>query len=198
MIIFSFVSFCQGCYSVSFHFNQIVNKKKRKKMYFFNDAVWRPILPMSPNRRSLFEDPREDLLAVFLLQVFITLILCKILGKILSFIHQPAVIGQILGGIILGPSGLGFIPGFSSFLFAEHTLNSLQLVASLGLIFFMFYLGLKMDPGEIRRGWRRTLPIASASIIIPVGVGCATSLWLYKMATPGVDKVSFILFIGRK
>ncbi len=147
--------------------------------------------------RSLLEDPREDLLAAFLLQVFVTLVLCKILGKILSFIHQPAVIGQILAGIILGPSALGFIPGFSSFLFAPHTLNSLQLVSSLGLIFFMFNLGLKMDLNEIREGWRKTLPIASVSIIIPVGVGCATSLWLYRMAATGVNKVSFILFVGR-
>jgi Kef-type K+ transport system membrane component KefB len=168
-------------------------------MSFFNGAFWQPILPMSTaNRRSLFEDPREDLLSVFLLQVFVTLILCKILAKILSFIHQPAVIGQILAGIILGPSALGFIPGFSSFLFAPHTLISLQLIASLGLILFMFYLGLKMDPNEIRHGWRQTLPIASVSIIVPVGIGCATSLWLYRMATPGVDKISFILFIGRR
>ena len=154
--------------------------------------------PSGPTKRSVFKDPREDLLAVFLLQVFVTLILCKILAKILSFIHQPAVIGQIIAGIILGPSCLGFIPGFSSFLFAEHTLNSLQLVASLGLIFFMFYLGLKMDPNEIKRGWQRTIPIASTGIIVPVGIGCAVSLWFYQMAPPGVNKAAFILFIGRK
>ena len=163
-------------------------------MYRFYDDIR---LPMPPQQRSVFEDPREDVLAVFLLQVFVTLILSKILAKLLAFIHQPAVIGQILAGIILGPSALGFIPGFSGFLFAPHTLNSLQLVASLGLIFFMFYLGLKMDPNEIRQGWRRTLPIASVSIIVPVGIGCAVSLWLYQMSAPGVNKISFILFIGR-
>lgn len=157
-----------------------------------------PPPPLRPQRRDLFEDPREDPLAVFLLQVFVTLILCKVLAKLLSFIHQPAVIGQILGGIILGPSAMGFIPGFSSFLFAPHTLNSLQLVASLGLIFFMFYLGLRMDPNEIRRGWRQTLPIATVSIVIPVGIGCATSLWLYPMAAAGVNKAAFILFIGKR
>jgi len=168
-------------------------------MSFFYDGFRRPILSMPPsNRRSLFEDPREDLLSVFLLQVFTTLILSKILAKILSFIHQPAVIGQILAGIILGPSALGFIPGFSGFLFATHTLISFQLISSLGLIFFMFYLGLKMDPNEIKQGWRRTLPVASASIIVPVGVGFVVSLWLYRMAAVGTDKISFILFVGRK
>jgi len=174
-------------------------------MSFFHDGFRQPrpvpvLLPMRPDRRSIFEDPRQDLLSIFLLQVFATLIICKILAKILSFIHQPAVIGQILGGIVLGPSVLGFIPGFSSFLFAEHTLDSLQLIASLGLIFFMFYLGLKLDLNEIREGWRHTLPIAATSIIVPVSVGCATSLWLYQMqmATTGTSKAAFILFVGRK
>lgn len=167
-------------------------------MYFFREDTWQPIPPRPSNRRSLFEDPREDLLSIFLLQVLTTLILCKILAKILSLIHQPAVIGQILGGIILGPSALGFIPGFSSFLFAPHTLDFLQLVSSLGLIFFMFYLGLKMDANEIKQGWKHTLPIASASIIVPVGIGCLTSLWLYKMAPVDTNKPAFILFVGRK
>ena len=146
---------------------------------------------------NLFEDPRHDPVAAFLLQVFITLVLCKIFTKLLSYIRQPAVIGQILAGIVLGPSGFGFIPGFSSFVFASHTLASFQLVASLGLIFFMFYLGLKLDPNEIRQGYKRTLPVALVSITIPVGIGCATSLWLYSMVSPSVSKVSFILFVGK-
>ena len=55
----------------------------------------------------LFEDPHESPLAMFLMQVFITLIVCKILAKLLSFIRQPQVIGQIIAGIIFGPSILG-------------------------------------------------------------------------------------------
>ncbi|CAF4282221.1 unnamed protein product [Rotaria socialis] len=145
---------------------------------------------------NLFEDPRKDPVAAFLLQVFITLILSKIFTKLLSFIHQPAVIGQIVAGIVLGPSVLGFVPGFSSFVFDTHTIASFQLVSSLGLIFFMFYLGLKMNPNEIRQGWQRTLPVALVSIIVPVSIGCVTSLWLYAMVPPNVSKASFILFVG--
>jgi len=55
----------------------------------------------------LFEDPHNSPLAMFLMQVFITLIVCKILAKLLSFIRQPQVIGQIIDGIIFGPSVLG-------------------------------------------------------------------------------------------
>lgn len=56
---------------------------------------------------ALFEDPHKLPLAIFLMQVFITLVTCKILGKLLSFIRQPQVIGQIIAGIIFGPSILG-------------------------------------------------------------------------------------------
>ena len=56
---------------------------------------------------TLFENPHESPLAMFLMQVFITLIVCKILAKLLSFIRQPQVIGQIIAGIIFGPSILG-------------------------------------------------------------------------------------------
>ena len=55
----------------------------------------------------LFEDPRTIPLATFLMQVFITLVVCKILAKLLSYIRQPQVIGQIIAGIIFGPSVLG-------------------------------------------------------------------------------------------
>jgi Kef-type K+ transport system membrane component KefB len=56
---------------------------------------------------TLFEDPHSSALATFLMQVFITLVVCKILAKLLSFIRQPQVIGQIIAGIIFGPSILG-------------------------------------------------------------------------------------------
>ena len=56
---------------------------------------------------QLFEDPRTLPLAIFLLQVFLTLIVCKLFAKILSYIRQPQVIGQIIVGIIFGPSVLG-------------------------------------------------------------------------------------------
>ena len=60
---------------------------------------------------ELFENPSEVPLATFLMQVFITLVVCKILAKLLSYIRQPQVIGQIIAGIIFGPSILGKKPG---------------------------------------------------------------------------------------
>lgn len=63
---------------------------------------------------QLFEDPHETPLGTFLMQVFITLVVCKILAKLLSFIRQPQVIGQIIAGIIFGPSILGKLTAIST------------------------------------------------------------------------------------
>lgn len=55
-----------------------------------------------------------------------------------------------------------------------------------------------MDPNEIQTGYKRSIPIAIASITIPVGVGCLASLWLYSIVSPNVNKASFILFVGEQ
>ncbi|CAF0903198.1 unnamed protein product [Adineta ricciae] len=145
----------------------------------------------------LFEDPRHLPFATFLMQVFITLVVCKVLAKLLSYIRQPQVIGQIIAGIIFGPSVLGNIPAWTNTVWPESSLKTFQLIANLGLIFFMFFLGLELDLDQIKRSWKITIPVAAASVIVPVGLGCAVSLWLYE-DNEGLrtSKVAFILFIG--
>ncbi|CAF1281212.1 unnamed protein product [Rotaria sordida] len=146
---------------------------------------------------TLFENPHESPLAMFLMQVFITLIVCKILAKLLSFIRQPQVIGQIIAGIIFGPSILGFAKGWTEAIWPASSLKVFQLIANLGLIFFMFFLGLELDLDQIKANWKVTIPVACVSIIFPVGIGCAVALWFYQM-NDGIDasKTAFILFIA--
>ncbi|CAF3611322.1 unnamed protein product [Adineta steineri] len=145
----------------------------------------------------LFEDPRHLPLGTFLMQVFITLVVCKFLAKLLSFIRQPQVIGQIIAGIIFGPSILGNIPAWTNAIWPASSLKTFSLIANLGLIFFMFFLGLELDLDQIKRSWKITLPVAAVSIIIPVGIGCAVSLWLYEdNGGLSTSKAAFILFIG--
>ncbi|CAF1375598.1 unnamed protein product [Adineta ricciae] len=146
---------------------------------------------------TLFENPHESPLAMFLLQVFITLIVCKCLAKLLSFVRQPQVIGQIIAGIIFGPSILGFTKGWSSAIWPTSSLKVFQLIANLGLIFFMFFLGLELDLNQIKANWKVTIPVACASIIVPVGIGCAVALWFYELNDGIVaSKTAFILFIA--
>ncbi|CAF1194320.1 unnamed protein product [Rotaria sordida] len=145
----------------------------------------------------LFEDPRELPLATFLMQVFITLVVCKILAKLLSYIRQPQVIGQIIAGILFGPSILGHVRGWSEAIWPESSLPAFQLIANLGLLFFMFFLGLELDLDQIKNSWKTTIPIACASIIFPVGIGCAVALWFYDMNSNfQTNKIAFILFVA--
>lgn len=145
---------------------------------------------------SLFINPSSEATSAFLMQVIITLLLSKLLAKALSYIRQPQVVGQIIAGIMLGPSVLGYIPGFTSAVFPHNTTVTFSTIANLGLIFFMFFLGLELDPLVIRNKWKSTLPLACASIIIPVGVGAAASIWLKDINGGMQNDVSFILLIG--
>ncbi|CAF0772759.1 unnamed protein product [Didymodactylos carnosus] len=148
---------------------------------------------------ALFEDPDANPLTIFLMQVFITLVVCKIFAKLLALVRQPQVIGQIIAGIMFGPSVLGFAPNWSQAIWPASSLPVFQLVANLGLIFFMFFLGLELDLQQLKKSWRVTVPLALTSIIIPVGVGCAVALWLYTINgtdMPSPPKAAFILFIG--
>jgi len=116
---------------------------------------------------TLFENPHDSPLAMLLMQVFITLVVSKVLGKLLSFIGQPQVIGQILAGILFGPSVFGHIDGWSKAIWPDNSLDIFHLVAHLGLIFFMFFLGLELDTDQIKANSKITIPLACASIIIP-------------------------------
>ena len=112
---------------------------------------------------TLFENPHDSPLAMLLMQVFITLVVSKVLGKLLSFIGQPQVIGQILAGILFGPSVFGHIDGWSKAIWPDNSLD----IFHLGLIFFMFFLGLELDTDQIKANSKITIPLACASIIIP-------------------------------
>ena len=130
-------------------------------------------------------------------QVFIVLVVTRILGRLLKFIRQPAVIGEIIGGIVLGPSVLGRIPGWSDAIFPKWSLTQFVLVAQIGLIFFMFFLGMELDPNLMKRQVKKAAPIAFAAVLFPFGLGAAFSVWMYDVyATSEVNRLAFILFFG--
>lgn len=93
---------------------------------------------------TLFETPNSPShpLVIFLVQAFIIVVVTRLCARILRLIRQPAVIGEIIGGILLGPSALGHADGWMKAIFPSYSLGQLQLVANIGLILFMFLLGL--------------------------------------------------------
>lgn len=92
---------------------------------------------------------------------------------------------------------MGRIPGFKDTIFPSEFLPFINLVSTLGLIFFLFQVGLEVDMRVIRRDWRESLAIAVAGMALPFGLGIAVSVGLYKLQNnPSVSFASFMLFLG--
>jgi Kef-type K+ transport system membrane component KefB len=121
-----------------------------------------------------------------------------LLGYLFRFISQPPVIGEVVAGIVLGPSILGaIIPGATEFLLPASAAPYLGVIAQLGIVLYMFLIGLELNLGELRGRGRATLMISHASIVIPFVLGAAVALYLYpRYSSQDVRFTSFALFLG--
>jgi Kef-type K+ transport system membrane component KefB len=136
--------------------------------------------------------------AMLLLQIISILIISRIFGFLFAKIGQPTVIGEILAGIVLGPSLLGyFYPDAFNFLFAADTLGNLYILSQLGLILFMFIIGMELDLGALKEKISETFVISHASIIIPYFLGMLLAFFVYEeFAASMTEFLPFALFIG--
>ncbi|KAK6357685.1 K(+)/H(+) antiporter [Orbilia javanica] len=145
---------------------------------------------------------KNDPIVVFIVQVFIIVTLCRLLHLPLSKIRQPRVIAEVIGGIILGPTVMGRVPNFTTTIFPQDAMPNLNLVANLGLVLFLFLIGLEVDFRIMVENWRIALGVGSMGIALPFGLGAAISYGLYNEFghDPGVnDQVNygvFLLFVG--
>jgi Kef-type K+ transport system membrane component KefB len=121
----------------------------------------------------------------------------RLAGKAISKIGQPRVHGEILAGILMGPSLLGLIsPDAMDYLFPKEVIGALKVLATIGLVLFMFLIGLELDLGKLRGHGRKAVAISWASIITPILLGALLSIWLYPRLGDGVDRLGFTLFMG--
>jgi Kef-type K+ transport system membrane component KefB len=137
-------------------------------------------------------------LAVLLLQIITIIAFARIFGFLCKKIGQPSVIGEIIAGIILGPSVLGlFAPEISTFLFPRESLNALQFFSQLGLILFMFIVGMDVDLKVLGKKAPEAFLVSHASIIIPFTLGMVLAYYIFiSFAPSGITFLSFALFIG--
>ncbi|HEX2028606.1 MAG TPA: cation:proton antiporter [Nitriliruptorales bacterium] len=132
-----------------------------------------------------------------LLAAIVILITCRLVGGLLKKVHQPHVIGEIIAGIMLGPSLLGKVwPAGFDFLFPIELMTYLDVLANLGLIFYMFLVGLELDFNLIRGRGHAAIWVSHSSIIAPFIMGVALSLWLYPVLGSGGRFSAFALFMG--
>ncbi|MCW5849565.1 MAG: cation:proton antiporter [Anaerolineae bacterium] len=137
-------------------------------------------------------------LPLLLLQVSLILALARLFGLLFEKIHQPRVIGEMVAGIALGPSLLGWLaPDLSTALFPSQSLSFLSVLSQIGLLLFMFLVGLEFNPALLRRRVHVAIVISHVSIIVPFALGVGLSMMLYaRFAPAGVPLTHFALFIG--
>ena len=137
-------------------------------------------------------------LSILLLQIIVIIVVAKLFGAIFRRIGQPPVMGEMVAGITLGPSVLGFVaPEISAFLFPATSLGTLGVLSQIGVVLFMFIVGMEVDLEHLREKASSAIMVSHASIIVPFLLGSALSLTLYpKLATPNSRFTPFALFMG--
>ncbi len=146
---------------------------------------------------ALWENFRSPL-SILLTQIIVILILAGLFRRLFRTIGQPPVMGEMIAGIVLGPSVLGLLfPQAMAFLFPAPSLETLRLLSQIGVVLFMFIVGMELDLRHVREKGSAAVMISHASIIVPFLLGTALSLFLYReLASPGTSFNAFALFIG--
>lgn len=140
----------------------------------------------------------HDPLTRFLIQVVVIIAACRGLGLLARWMGQPAVIAEVGAGIVLGPSLLGWVsPGTFHDLFPVGSLGVVRTVSQLGLLLFMFLVGLELDLRLLRGRARTSIAVAQVGILVPFGLGAGVAWWLRdEMAPPGVAFPAYAMFVG--
>jgi Kef-type K+ transport system membrane component KefB len=148
----------------------------------------------------------SEILLFVLLDVAVVVAAARVFGWAFQRMGQPAVVGEIVAGITLGPSLLGLLPGdLHLVLFPTEVRPYLNVIAQIGLILFMFVVGLEVDLSAVRRRRGTAVAVSLTSIALPFGLGMLLALALHgghsvvtdaEGTTAPVDLLPFALFLG--
>ncbi len=135
---------------------------------------------------------------LLVLQTCVIIMAARLIGGLARRLGQPAVIAEVMAGILLGPSLFGRVaPGAFHGLFPKTSLPGLSLLSQVGLVFFMFLIGLELDPKLLRGRGKASFAISAAGICVPFGLGALLAFSIYGThAEAGVPRVSFVLFMA--
>lgn len=156
------------------------------------------IAPESASENPASATARSDALPRVLGALAAVLVAGRLLGLAFRRFGQPPVIGEVVAGIVLGPSLLGRVwPEATELLLPASVAPTLGVIAQLGVVLYMFLVGLELNPGLLRERARTTLLIAHAGMIVPFVLGAGLALILFpRLATRDTSFTSFALFLG--
>lgn len=143
---------------------------------------------------SAIRDPLPDIL----IALPVVILACKAGAQLVRRVGQPPVVGEMLVGILLGPSLLGWVwPDAAAWLFPASVLPYLGVLGNLGLLAFMFLVGLELDLGSLRGHSKTAVAVSQASIAVPLLLGSLLALGMYGSFAPdGVQRLQFVMFIA--
>lgn len=137
-------------------------------------------------------------LNVSLLQIVLILLTVRAVGWIFQRMHQPLVVGEMIAGLLLGPSLFGRLaPAAFAFTYPEDSMDVLFTLSRLGVWFFMFLVGVELDLSIVRRVGKLVLVTSQSSIFVPLLFGGLLGLGLYPaFVGPHISALAFALFLG--
>jgi Kef-type K+ transport system membrane component KefB len=140
--------------------------------------------------------PTASPIFLLLLQLLVVIAVARCAGVVFRTLGQTAVIGEMAAGILLGPSFLGrWFPSVEAVLFPPSSLALLQLISQLGVILFMFAVGMEFDVRRLRERARAAVVVSNAGIAVPFCLGIVLSFYLRAdFAPPDVRPIVFALF----
>ena len=138
-----------------------------------------------------------SLFASFFLAIAVVMLVARLFGMASVKLGQPRVMGEVIAGITLGPTILGAIaPELQAALFPSDVIPYLGVVAQLGLVFYMFLVGLEIDPEQLKGRLGQVAAISNASVALPMLLGIAVALPIYEAVGPDTKFAGFALFMG--
>ncbi|XP_050241111.1 cation/H(+) antiporter 15-like [Quercus robur] len=141
------------------------------------------------------DNPLDYSLPLFILQLTMVVVTTRVLVFLLKPFRQPRVISEVLGGVILGPSVLGRSATFAQTMFPLRSVMVVETLANMGLLYFLFLVGVEMDITAIRRTGKKSLAIALSGMVLPFVVGSVFAFFLYK-SQGSMTLGTYILFFS--
>src|SRR5215212_77298 len=131
----------------------------------------------------------HNLIFLMLLQVALIIALSRAMGLLFARMRQPQVIGEMVAGIMLGPSLFGhFWPALHGWLFPREGVELLNVLSQFGVIFFLFLIGLELDPRMLASRGRTAVVISATSIAVPFALGATLAVFMFNWGTLSLDQ----------
>jgi len=137
------------------------------------------------------------LLGAFFLALGVVMLFARLMGAFVARLGQPRVMGEVTAGILLGPTALGVIsPELQDALFPSDVIPFIGVAANLGLIFYMFLIGLELDLSQLKGRLAQTVAISNTGVLLPMTVGLVVAVPVYEAVGPDTEFAGFALFMG--